>query len=603
MKKTFTLMISLMVVAFTNVFAQELGEGQIWWGYYNGTQKTSLYGTYKLDTYDVAMFVAGDGDLSGTTIYGARFQSRTYSNAVDCKIWVRETLDGENLAEATFTPSTSWIGANFDTPIEMPSTGVYVGYTFTLSNWYSDYDYTPIVYCSKVVKNAFWAKTTSGGSWENQSSKGALAGQVIVGGGSIGTNSVAVDDDLNDIVTVKGRTIPVTLTLINQGSAGVNSIDYTYTLDGTTGEGHADLATPIEAMYKAQGTCTITLPASSKIGTQVVDITVNKVNGEANEETENNVASFALGVLEYSADRKSLVETYVSAKKQYSPLAYVGMENLKDSLNDTEDIDVIPVAIHVGDAMALDAYSDWTSSINSYPTCHIDRTKWTHPYYGDATSAPYHFQADDVVEDYNNAVSEVEVAVHATWNPDEDTQVNASTDLNFLTEADKSAYRIIYMLVADSLSGEGSDWDQVNYICYYGSSYPDDDMAYYRDECGYTITGHVYNNVVIDINNVRGQALNDETNDNTLTIPEWAANGKNFRVVAALYNEVNGQITNADVTTVTDAGAISDIFAEDNTDAPVNIYNLQGQRINEDNMQQGIYIVKKGSQTKKIMVK
>jgi len=551
MKKIITLLALLLTLGIANANAQD--ESQMWWGYYNGTQKTSLYGTYKLDTYEVAMFVAGDGELSNVTINGARFQSRTYSNATNCKIWVRDSLNGENLAEAEFTPSTTWISATFDEPVTMPSTGVYVGYTFTLSDWYSDYDYTPIVYCSKVVKNSFWAKTKSGGeTWENKSSSGALAGQILVSGGNLGINAAALDDDMEDVLTVIGKEIPVTLNLINMGTAGVNDIDFTYTLDGTTHEGHADLAAPIEAMYKAEGKCDITLTGANQTGTQEVTITVTKVNGAVNEETEDNTASFNLVVLEQGAKRKSLVETYVGTGKYYAPLAYVGMENMVDSLGE----DVIPVAIHVGDAMAVSEYSDWTSTIYSYPTCNVDRTVWTHPYYGNATTAPYHFEADKVIAEANQNVAEAELNyVHGKLVDGEDgypVTVDAKAIPHFMFDGDTSPYRVVFMLVVDSLSGEGTGWDQYNYLCYYKSNYPDDDVAYYRDECGYTITGLKYNNVVVAINNVRGEALTDEgASTATLTIPEWVPselrNSDNMRVVAAIYNTNNSKIVNAEV--------------------------------------------------------
>jgi len=617
MKKIITLIAVLLTLGFAPANAQD--EGQMWWGYYNGTQKTSLYGSYQLDTYEAAMFVSGSGDLEGVTINGARFQSRTYSNATDCKIWVRDSLNGENIAEVEFTPSTSWISGTFETPVTLPSTGVYVGYTFTIGSWYSDYDYTPIVYCSKVVKNGFWVKSKyKGGTWENQSSSGALAGQILISGGNLATNRVAVEDDVDDMVTVVGKEIPVTLQLTNLGTNGVKSIDYTYTLDDAEYEGHADLATPIEAMYEAEGSCDIVLQGAKQAGVQEVKITVTKVNGEANEETEENVATFHINVLEQGAKRKSLVETYVGASKYYSPLAYVGMEEMVDSLGD----DVIPVAIHVGDAMALDGYTTWVSGMYSYPTCQVDRDVWTHPYYGNATAAPYHFEADKVIATVNEKnVAEAEVYVngtHSELNEDGTYSVEVDAYAKFLFEADGYGdYYMATMIVVDSVSGEGSGWDQYNYICYYKSSYPDDDMAYYRDECGYTITGLKYNNVVAAVNDVTGVALEEVnvTGDSkladgtyykttyTTTLPAWAGK-ENMRAVAALINSKTNLVVNAAVTELGTTNGVIETLANENSNAPIEVYNLNGQRIvNTDNLQSGFYIIKQGNNAKKVLVK
>ena len=95
MKKLYSLCV-LLALALTASAQDDL----TWWGYYN-TQSTSLTGNYKLGTYEAAMFVAGDGTLAGASIEAFRAQTRLYSNAKNFKFWVRATLDGENLAEAT----------------------------------------------------------------------------------------------------------------------------------------------------------------------------------------------------------------------------------------------------------------------------------------------------------------------------------------------------------------------------------------------------------------------------------------------------------------------------------------------------------------------
>ena len=130
----------------------------MWWGNYTGSETVRLTGNSKLGKYEAAMFVAGDGALAGSTIKTMRAQTRLYSNAKDFKFWIRTALDGENVAEAVpETVSGSGLTtAEFSTPYDIPETGCYVGYSFNLASWYSDYDFTPICYIEKKAEKGFY---------------------------------------------------------------------------------------------------------------------------------------------------------------------------------------------------------------------------------------------------------------------------------------------------------------------------------------------------------------------------------------------------------------------------------------------------------------
>ena len=151
-------------------------------------------------------------------------------------------------------------------------------------------------------------------------------------------------------------TLIVTPTLKNLGTAGINSIDFTCDLNGETKEGHADLETPIENMFQTQGTVTLNLGTLAKAGEQEVTIKVTKVNGQENENTSKVKATVFVVGLEESATRKSLVEVYVGSSKYYSGRGYVGVERMIETLGEQ----VIPITIHMGDSLTLDAYKTRT---------------------------------------------------------------------------------------------------------------------------------------------------------------------------------------------------------------------------------------------------
>ena len=222
-----------------------------------------------------------------------------------------------------------------------------MGYSFTLSSWYSDYDYTPVVYVKKDVAKSFYLKQPEETEFTDKSSTGCLALQVKISGDNIKTNAASINDDLDDVMALVGNEVVVTPTIKNLGTAGVSSIDFTCDLNGETKEGHADLETPIENMYQNAGTVTLNLGTLTKAGEQEVTIKVTKVNGVENENTSKVKATVYVIGLEESATRKSLVEVYVGASKYYSARGYVGVERMIETLGDK----IVPITIHMGDSL------------------------------------------------------------------------------------------------------------------------------------------------------------------------------------------------------------------------------------------------------------
>jgi hypothetical protein len=612
MKKFLSLLFTFILVNVFTMNAQSLTDSQMWWGYYTGSQKTQLMGDNKLETYDVGMFVAGDKELKGTKISGVRMQMRgSKSNYTNCTVWVRDSLNGANLAEKTVDAASGWVEGDFDTAIDMPSTGVYVGYSFTIASWYSDYDYTPVVYAAKVVRNGLWTRSSGGTNvWTNNSSKGCSTTQIIVSGGDLKGYAVGIDDNIPNVMALVNTIIPVSVDLTNLGTTGVNNIDYTYTIGSETKTGRWDLDV-IDKVYGEKKTVDLKLVAPAKKGTYATKLTVTRVNGMDNENTESNSATFNIYALMKNAAKKTLVETYVGCSKSYSPRAIVGIKELKDSLGDK----IIPVAIHKDDAMQIAEYKDRMATIYSLPTCQIDRTAWTDPYFGDSKSGPYHFTADKVVDKYTNAVCEASLEVNAQWADEAMTKINCSSNTIFFYNNDNASYKLAYLLVEDSLSGSDSKWWQTNYICYYKSSYPDDDMSEFRS-ASYTMKDMKHNDVVVAASNVNGisgsipesisygQLIMHNYEMPYTKISETACNP---RIVVMLIDTENGKIVNANICKVANfPTSIKDINS--NTDGNVDIYNINGQKVfsgkmNECQLNRGIYIVKNGNSARKITIR
>lgn len=586
MKKFFSTL-AMVLAAATCAQAQDLAEGQMWWGNYSN-QQTSLQGNYKLGTYEVAMFVDGSADLKGVEIAGARMQTRLYSNAKDVTVWLRSSLDGENLIEkAVANPASSgWSSVVFDAPYALPETGVYVGYSFTLGSWYSDYDYTPVVYAKKPSTNGYFLKQPEETTFTDKSATGCVTTQVIISGDALKANAVSVADDIDDIVALAGTPIKVNVKVTNLGTAGVKTLGYTYTLDGKVNEGTIELAQPIGQMFNEQQSFDIELGAPTQLGMQEVEIKVGKVNGVDNQNTSSRKTKCTvnINVLKESAPRTAVAEIYVGPDKYYSCLGLVGSKNLREKMGDKV---ITIVAQHYNSALCVAPYkeyqqfADGSLRFTSYPVAAVNREFTTNPYYGAATAAPYHFESDKVIEPTLDAVTEGSVSAVALWKDVEAKDaVTITANATFTGDFKDAAYRLAFVVIAD-----GFKQDFTNYVTYYKTNYPDDDLAEWRDGT-YTMAGVTVDNMVVASTDVNGVSKSVPATIKAGEAYEYACEldltqfegqtPDNFRVVALLLNNNLKTVVNAVEVPVLDTlTGISEVNAE----TTVGCYNLNGMRV------------------------
>jgi hypothetical protein len=153
---------------------------------------------------------------------------------------------------------------------------------------------------------------------------------------------------------------------------------------------------------------------------------------------------------------------------------------------------------------------------------------------------------------------------------------------------------------------------QNNYITYYKTNYPDDDMAYWRDQ---PWTGMAVNtNLVVastDCNGVANsvprkvnanEALSFETG---LAVPVIEGKeGQNARLVVFLVNTNTREVVNANVAPIPDYGTTTGLKGiEQNQAAGCEVYNIKGQKVNAETLTPGLYIIREAGLVKKVLVK
>lgn len=181
--------------------------------------------------------------LGGATKLSAEQLSQDGSNVIeairmhitaessDCKVFVRETLEGENLAEATFEYNPyGWSYARFDTPFEIPQgKELYVGYELTSSEF-------PLGFNGRVKSEDM---VCVDGQWSQLSSvvSGFLTIQAVLGGGEYEEvepkYDLAFSSISSPITVLAGSTNELIAYISNKGFAQANSVKIEGTYNGT----------------------------------------------------------------------------------------------------------------------------------------------------------------------------------------------------------------------------------------------------------------------------------------------------------------------------------------------------------------------------------
>ena len=149
------------------------------------------------DTRDFA--VSGNADISaailipgnvldgyaGNSIETIRVGIKSKINIDEITVWVRSSLDGENIVsqtinrETTQTVANGWNEIKLDTPYEIKKGAgdIYVGYTFSQRNM--SYGISAI---TDIPKSLY---VNNDGTWTDHSTEASLSVEAVIGGGNV----------------------------------------------------------------------------------------------------------------------------------------------------------------------------------------------------------------------------------------------------------------------------------------------------------------------------------------------------------------------------------------------------------------------------------
>lgn len=443
MKKTILLMTAAMMTAITSAFAAPLD-----FSYNFGAATPEYYGTGKAETYDVAIRLANPSFV-GATVTGLRVPLMSEATA-EASVWLSSELklkkvSGKNVTNPDIMSQSAeiadgWLNVTFDTPYVIPEEGVYVGYSFTVTDAETEAA-KPVAVVPGENPDAFYLHTS-----RTKLRWGSMTGDT----GMISAMTVTLDGDFTKNaayisfpetpVGEAGKTITAQIALTNGCLTHIGSFDYEYKIDGISGTGSVTLESELPGHICASVPTAITLDAVDELGQHELSVRVTKINGTDATGVESNTMLEIYPIVHVN---RPLVEEYTGLWCGWCPRGYVALETMRELHGDL----FVAVAYHSGDDMG---FKETTPSHPSgYPAGYINR------------SASINLgQIYTIWDTYRTNIPDADVAVDVEWTDDSHSAIKATAKTRFVKDFSDAKYRVSYILVADGLSDPS--WKQHN---------------------------------------------------------------------------------------------------------------------------------------------
>lgn len=591
----FIIMKSRFIIAsLATLCAASMTASDIDFSYNTDNEEYKVYGFSKKEKYDVAILI-NDQAYIGAKVTGISVGMPVDPPAVaDVSAWLSTELKLENKLNAPDICSKAGevvdqsIDITFDTPYEIPQEGVWVGYSFNITDLSEEYGWTtdPIA-CVQTDANldkGLWVHTSrSRLKWTNVGETlGAVSAMVVHLSTDFGPYDVALSLPAQSYI-IKGQEYSIPATVINHGSNALEEIAYSYTVGEQKGTGTLHLDTPLEALGKT-AVVNFNISAMEEMGEFPFTLTLEKSNGEPNTDPYRE-AKGTMNVWPVIPVTRPLVEEFTGLGCGYCPRGYVAMEEMNRMFGDM----FVGLAYHSSSyesAMVTVADNDFPVNVTSFPSSCINRGDIIDPSY-----LPYRWDS------YAAEIVPAEVSVNVEYTDATNSRIHATSTVTFVRDEANADYKLSFALVADGLQNDS--WSQSNY--YAGEEEGDGVDSELWDlflNGGSKVKGLVFNDVVAyykDIHGIdgsvptdikRGEPMTydyyiDMADVQTLNHRDFLNNGAKLHVVAILLDGKTLKPVNCNksASLTFDSSGIT-VLTDDNAKVVETIYhNMQGARL------------------------
>lgn len=417
-----------------------------------------VYGFKKKETYDVAIRIA-DPTLVGTRVTSMKVDFPVKDGAFEnVTAWLSKELKLENkknvpdICSVEATVSDEWLEVSFPEPYTITEEGVYVGYSFSITDLDEALYHWPTNPIAVVEGDAadglYVHSSRTQLKWASIVSKlGAVSSMVVMLDTDYGENGAAASLPESCYVAV-GYQYPVSLRVINHGTNPLTTFTYSYAAGSYTGSGTVNLDDPVEGIGEFADV-QVMLDAIPEIGTYPFEFTVDTVNGVENTDISATATS-SLVVMPFVPVNRPLVEEFTGLGCGYCPRGYIAMEEMPNLFGDR----FVGMAYHSqsyeSGCMVTLSNDEFPFSVGGFPSGTINRTSEMDPSLFPSVWASYA---------QGMPVADVDVALE--WADEEMTRLTAHASARFVQDIKDAGYKLSIALVADGLKNEA--WGQSNY--------------------------------------------------------------------------------------------------------------------------------------------
>lgn len=561
-------------------------------------------------------------DLTSITFFTGYDPETRLNRVSEATVFLSYDLEGEPFVTKTVALTPQDASKEINVPLDKPYTlekdkPVFVGVYFKIVNANDFAIPVDFVYHGGDDAGGWIGMKISGEKmqWDNISD---YYGFVVIGAelkGNLPTNSAEVTSVYSIPVVQENEKFDIVTTVTNYGINPISSVELafkvgndpvrTQSIDFVDDKNNPFTVGYNEAVELTLGDLMYATPSKDKAE---ISAAVSKINGQPNKLADKQgKAEILVTPKGKTYFRNALIEEFTGTWCGWCPRGIVAMEYIRENFKDNS---IIPIAIHAsnGDSMRDPMESSsFSQVINDYvtgfPAAIVNR----------------YWSATEYLNPYQNLVSFCQLIntlpaitkIDATATVDKVNRtltVDTKTAFTFDYEKAGDRFRLAYAITEDNVG----PYEQTNYF----SGLTSDDLG------GEPIPGEwnrypeevemEYNDVARQLDRYIGvkgsvpdviEAGKEYDYSRTITLLDNIKNLDNINVVVYVLNREDGSIENS---TMVRAGKIGGQAAVegvemDETDAPVEYFNLQGVRVS--NPSNGLYIRRQGSKTEKVIIK
>lgn len=297
---------------------------------------TNGHGSDAAGNIAAAMYIPGSKlrSLAGNQISRIEVGLSSRINVRNLNVWVRKSLDGENLAVFTVErPVQGWNSITFSSPytIESNIDGLYVGYDYENSG-----SSHPVSFMGNGSEYTSYLKINNG-KWEDMSEKGALSIEAVVTGNNLPQFDLAlVSANIYPNMAEALNSYTVSGVVTNLALKDVTGFTFSVNVDGqSVGTGHVSTTVEKGATRSFSYGIVTSVPLQDE-----AEVVISSIDGGQDADMTNNSA-----IAKVSFPKNVVVEEFTTERCTNCPNAAKWFNNALESDPSYRER-VVPVCHH-----------------------------------------------------------------------------------------------------------------------------------------------------------------------------------------------------------------------------------------------------------------